>query len=206
MGRRLLPAAVAALLSAGCVPVSHPVGDVEKAEPDKGLVGKWTAPKKAGPLAALSTFEELVIDVPAVKGNAKGLMRAVPDNAPDGELWFYTATVGKHAYANTIQAPDGKTDETRFGKEGRFAKWKEAEVKRFYVFRYARAGDTLAIDCGNNDTFAKLMKAANVPDDGQKYVPYFLTPSDWFDKSLGKDGADKVFDGSNTVTFKREKK
>ena len=85
---------VAALLSAGCVPVTEPVGDVEKAEPDKGLLGTWVEPKPKGRAAPLTMFEELTIDAPAVKGNPKGLMRTATNNdSPD--IWFFTATAGK---------------------------------------------------------------------------------------------------------------
>src|SRR5205814_1625579 len=94
MVRRLLPvAALVAITSAGCVPVTEPVGDVEKAEPDKNLVGTWNG------------SGEIAIDVPEVKGNPKGLMRAVSDgkvNDPENVLWFFTTKIGKHMYANVV--------------------------------------------------------------------------------------------------------
>ena len=52
--------------------------------------------------------------------------------------------------------------------------------KRFFIFRYIRDGDTLTIDYGNSDAFAKLMRVADIHDDGAKHVPFFLTPADWF--------------------------
>src|SRR2546423_1469624 len=108
MLRRLLPpVALAALVCVGCVPVTEPVGDVEKAEPDKALVGKWTVTGGDGPAKTLDV-KALTVDAPDVKGNPKGLMRAImnPDGG-DNENWFFTTTVGKHTYANVILAPNG---------------------------------------------------------------------------------------------------
>ncbi len=90
-------------LSAGCVPVTEPVGDIDKAEPDKALVGEWNDNRTDQVFC--------VIDVPEVKGNPKGLMRM---KWVGHSTWFYPTTIAKHTYANVIQ---GK--ELDFGKEAR---------------------------------------------------------------------------------------
>ena len=56
------------------------------------------------------------------------------------------------------------------------------------------------------------MSATSAPDDakfendGRKDMPRYTTPAGWLDKYLAKTGPDKVFDGSNVVVLKREKK
>ncbi len=198
---RYLPLFAAALLGGGCVPVTEPVGPVEKAEPDKALVGKW-AVKKINGLAASFAVESIGITAPEVKGNPKGLMRGSMNDERD-PMWFYLTTVGKYTYANVIVG--GGDDEPNFDKEGAFAKWEKSTKKKYFVFRVARDGDKMVLDCGNNETFTKLMKAANVVDDGAKHVPFFHPPAGWHTKTLGKDGPDAVFDKSNRLEVVREK-
>src|SRR5262245_28397449 len=98
MVRRLFPLFAVGLV-AGCVPVTEPVSDIDKAEPDKTIVGKWTATKANGFAASFKT-KAVTIDVPDVKGNPKGLMRFIESsskpNVPELVSWFYTSTVGKH--------------------------------------------------------------------------------------------------------------
>lgn len=196
------PAAVAALLSAGCVPVTEPVGAVEKAEPDKKLVGKWTVARGKG-LAGMLNVSALEIDVPVVKGNPKGLMRnAENDKAP---LWFFTAAVGKHTYANVVLSANGG-ESPKFDKEGTFAEWKKGENKQFFVFKYALDGDALVLDAGNLDTFKVLAKDNMFDDDGGKHIPFFKTPAGWLAKHLDKSGPAKIFDGTNVLELMRDKK
>ena len=204
--RSLVPIALAVLASVGCVPVTEPVGVIDKAEPDKGLVGTWTVTKAKG-LVAMLGVETLTVDAPDVKGNPKGLMRATTaENINDGELAFFTATVGKHTYVTVLVGTGDNDRAPRLHKEGEYAKWQKTEKKRYFVFRYERTGDALTLDCGNHDAFRKLMDDAKIDSSGPKYVPHFETPAGWLDKYLAKTGPDKVFDGTNVIELKREKK
>ncbi len=204
MSRRSLLLFAFAVLAPGCVPVTEPVGDIDKAERDKALVGTWSVTKAKG-LAGVFSIRTVIVDAPDVKGNPKGLMRALWDEK-DSDLWFFTSTVGKSAYM-TVFVGSGNGDKPPvLHKEGEYAKWKKEEVKRYFVFRYERDGDALTIDCGNYETFPKLMQDAKIKGDGSKHIEYFATPAGWLDKYLAKSGPDKVFDGSNVVVLKREKK
>jgi hypothetical protein len=202
---RLTPLLAAALLASGCVPVTEPVGDVEKAKPDEPLVGKWS-PSKGGAIVSVFDIKSLAVDAPAVKGNPRGLMRAVwAGDGQEDELWFFPASVGKNTYVNAILGPADGVAAPDFGKEGGFAKWQKQEQKRYFVFRYTRDGDALTLDCGNADTFSKLMKAEGIRDDGAKSLPFFYTPAGWLAKYLDKTGPQKVFDGTNVLKLKRAK-
>src|SRR5207244_9773831 len=112
------------VLASGCVPSMHPLSDVTTAEPDKNLVGTWeNKPKKPG-------GRPLTIDVPAVKGNPKGLMRAYnPDRRGREEAWFFVSTVNKETYANVMfdKTEKGFAD---LNKEGEFERWRFADAKR----------------------------------------------------------------------------
>jgi hypothetical protein len=202
MLRRLFP--LFAALCAGCVPVTQPVGDIDKVGPDKALVGKWSAAKARG-TPVVFNIKSLTVDAPEVKGNPKGLMRAImnPGNN-ESELWFFTTTVGKHTYANVLLGAADRTDVPRFAGEGNFARWKKG-IKRYFVFRYVRDGDTLTIDCGNNETFAALMKDAKIRGDGGKPFEYFDTPAGWLARHLDKTGPGKLFDGRNSLELTRDK-
>jgi len=205
MSRALLLFALVALFTSGCVPVSEPLGDIDKAEPDKALVGKWTVTKSAG-LSAQLDVTKLALDAPAVKGNPKGLMRAVKNGETDSELWFFTTTLGKHTYATVLVESGGDSDEPKLGKEGEYAKWVKADKKRYFVFRYALDGDKLTLDAANYEKFKEAAKAANLADDGSKHFAYYSTPAEWLAKYLDKNGSDKIYDGSNVLVMKREKK
>ena len=202
--RYLFPVlAAVALVGVGCVPVTEPVGAVEKAEPDKELVGKWTVTKSVG-LADAFRLKALTIDVPDVKGNPKGLMRAVMKSDDEKPIWFFITTVGKHTYASVILKDD--PDRSDFTKEGGFADWKKATGKQYFIFRYARDGNELTIDCGNNDTFNALMSDSKIKGLGAKPIEYYETPAGWLAKYLDKTGPEKIFDGSNALMLEREKK
>jgi hypothetical protein len=206
MSRRLLTLLVFAILSPGCVPVTHPVGDVDKTEPDKTLVGKWTTTDGDGIPKALEV-KAITVDAPAVKGNPKGLMRAIlTQDGRDTELWFFTATVGKHTYVSLILSENDNDLPPKFNKEGDFAKWKEQTKKYYYVYRYASDGDRLTLDSGHNEKFDALMKDAKIESDGGQSIKFYDTPAGWLDKYLDKTGPAKLFDETNYLKLKREKK
>jgi hypothetical protein len=200
---------VAAVLSVGCVPVTEQAGDVEKAEPDKELVGAWSTQKsKSTGIAALIKVGVLTIDAPEVKGNPKGLMRGVmkSDDDTESEVWFFCTTVEKHTYASLIMDAGKGKEVPKFDKEGAFAKWKKEPIKPYLVARYARDGDKLTLDYGNNEVFNKLMKDEKIKGDGNKVIELYSTPAGWFAEYFGKNAPDKVFDGTNMIELKREKK
>lgn len=207
MVRRLLPfAALIALFCIGCVPVVEPVGDIEKAEPDKGLVGKWTVTKSGG-LAQLLDVKALTVEAPEVKGNPKGLTRGIFNTGDqDTEMWFFVTTVGKAQYASGILGSADNNEPPKFGKEDVFAEWKKAESKRYFIFQYTRDGDKLTVDCGDYSKFCTLMKDSNIAGDGSKHIEHFNTPTGWLAKYLDKTGPEKVFDGTNRMVLTREKK
>lgn len=182
------------LLLAGCVPVTTPLGDVTKAEVDKQLVGKWQRDHD-------SVIAEA--DVPAVKGHPKGLMRAVRDikNKPDNTLWFFTSTIGKHSYMTAYVEPGNEVKYADFSTEGAFDRYTQAREQRYHVFRYAVEGDKLVFN-GNPGAFRDVMKAAKIEMVDDKY---FKTPDGWLAKFLATKDADKVFDGTNRVSYTRVK-
>jgi hypothetical protein len=195
MSRRLLAvlALVAfAVLSPGCVPVTEPVGDVTKAQPDKNLPGVWEGDTT------------LTITLPEVKGNPKGLMRVVSRQGERGEpstLWFFTTTIGKHTYANIVLA-DG-FEGVLFEKEGAFADWQKRETKSYFIFRYKLDGDKLVVDGGNREVVEKLMKTEKFEQVNQNF---FKTPAGWLTGYLEKNDPCTIYDASNSKTYTRAKK
>ena len=186
MSRRTLLFVLAPALLVGCVPVAEPLGDVDKAEPDKRLIGTWQ----------MTGAQDYEIDVPAVKGNPKGLMRAVGNRMPDepaNSFWFHLTAIGKHTYATIYldQEADGKFAD--FRSEGAFAKWQKGTNRRYFVFRYTLDGDRLTVDGGNDKAVEKLMADERI----EKAGSYFKTPVGWLAKFLDKHAGDAIFDGSN---------
>jgi hypothetical protein len=193
------------LFAAGCVPVTEPVGPIDKAEPDKNLAGTWTVVDASGS-AKSADPQEVVVDVPEVKGNPKGLMRALTKRGGD-EVWFFVTTAGKHTYASLILAPNDVGGPLKFSKEGAFEEWQKAENKWYFVFRYARNGDKLTVDCGNHSAFTDLMKDEKIEANrGDKPLEFYKTPAGWLAKYLDKTGPAKLFDKTNYLDLKREKK
>jgi hypothetical protein len=196
MSRPLLALFAFAVLSPGCVPVTEPLGDIDKAEPDKKLLGKWQG-----------DGEKLEIDVPAVKGNPKGLMRVV-SVMPGGErasCWFHCTTVGKHAYA-TIYLDWGRPVGNLFADfpdEGDFGKYAKGDARRYCVIKYALDGDKLVLDPGSEKPFEALMKGAKIEAENGVW---YKTPAGWLAKYLEKTGPDKIYDGSFGWTYRRAKK
>lgn len=117
MRRYFLPFAVA-LAAYGCVPVTEPLAPIDKAEPDKDLVGKWAVKKSKGQLVQLFEFDALEVSAPAVKGNPKVLMRwSTTGKAETLTAWFYLTTVGKDTYAS-ILLPEASGQALSLDEEG----------------------------------------------------------------------------------------
>lgn len=180
-----------AVLFAGCVPVTEPLTDIEKSEPDKALLGKWSDPKNK------STF---VVDIPEVKGNPKGLMRATFSqvNVPPEEYWFFVARVGKADYIQMLveRRVDSKLS---FAKEGAFAAWQKSDVRGYWIGKYAFDKDSLTIDGGRAETFKAIMKREKFAGSKHDYTTFFATPAGWLAKHIEKNGPDEIFDGKGEV-------
>lgn len=189
MSRRWLPLFVL-LFAPGCVPSNDPLSDPEKAEPDKALLGEWTADE-----------HRVTFSVPEVKGNPKGLMRlsaAGPDGGDPQHLWFSPTKLGKHTYANVLMTPGTIKDKdayAQFDKEGGYAKWAKDAQKWVVVALYAVEGDTLTINQGDFDAAATRMSKEKfaLPDHSGKGPMWYKTPAGWMAEFLTKNGPDEFF-------------
>jgi hypothetical protein len=193
---RWLPAACFVFLLTGCVPVSTPLSDPTKAEPDKRLLGKWlrTDPGNTG------TDE---VDIPAVKGNPKWLMRAVHNNMPDQSgqaFWFFTTTIGKYGYMTVFLENGNGAQFADFRKEGAYEKYTQNKERRYFIFQYTIDGDKLVVDGGNHTAVKEVMEAAKIGtvNDGP-----FQTPEGWLAKYLTNPGPDKIYDRTNKQDYRR---
>jgi hypothetical protein len=178
-------AAVAALLP-GCLFVTQPLSDPNKAEPEKRLLGKWEGSR--------GRLRE--IDCPAWKGNPKGLMRC-REYGEYGEyeyaFWFFTTTIGKHTYLTIFH--DSQDKPADFGQDGAFEKWNKLDGRLYQVNLYVLEGDRLTLHAGGQRA-EELMKAELIPavqGPGQP-APYFKTPPGWLAKYLEQHGPEKLFD------------
>jgi hypothetical protein len=192
MSRRLLAVLALlafAVLSPGCVPVTEPLSDISKAEPDKNLLGAWEGDTTT-----------LMITVPETKGHPKGLMRAGTwkDGRETSSEWFFTTTIGKHSYANTIVP----SDDGSFDKDGAFAEWQKEPTKRYFIFRYTIKGDKLVVDGGSGTAVESLMKSEKFEQDDK----FYKTPAGWLAKYLDKNNPDTIYDQSNAFKYARAKK
>ena len=184
----------AVLLAAGCVLVTEPLSDVNKAEPDKDLVGKW--------LKNASSPDDLVIDHPAVKDNPKGLMRVTTGTAGQASvIWFYCSTVEKKTYVNCLADRAANGGSPPLEKPGEFAKWEKSKTRGYVVMQYTLSGDDLTVDVGEEKAVEKAFAAAGFEKEKDKY---YRTPDGALAKYLATD-ADKVFNGQGKATYKRAK-
>ena len=187
-------AAVLVLLP-GCVLSEHPLSDMTKAEPDDRLLGTWESTEK--PAA-----EPLVIDVPAVKGNPKGLMRATHPGRPDKNgVWFFVTKVGKQSYANVMfdKTEKGGAD---LHREGDFEKWKVARATRFLVMWYAVDGDVLTVNFGDEKPHAAAVKAAGFESRGE----FAQSPPGWLEKYHTDKGYEGFYPKKLAQTYRKVKK
>src|SRR5262249_33258873 len=207
----LVPLVLFAVLLPGCVPVTESLSDPDKAEPDKRLLGKWQ--RRVG-----DEIRGLEIDSPAVKGNPKGLMRAVyngQEDDPKNAFWFFTTTIGKHTYATIYLDPRDNMaplpEFADFRKEGAFEKWNKGKDRCYFIFRYVLDRDKLTVDGGEMEAMKKLMQAEKIEGMPSRLVPglgmrYFKTPSGWLATYLEKSGPQTLYNGTNVQEWQRPKK
>jgi hypothetical protein len=182
-------AAVAVLLP-GCLPVTEPLSDPEKAEPENRLLGKWEQ----------LDGTRCQIDCPEVKGNPKGLMRCRrPSN---GDFWFFTATIGKHTYWNVLS--DADWDQfPDFGQERAFERWNKPGSRLYHVLHCVVEADRFTVRWWGSRAQDKLgaeqiplVQIPLVEGESRRKLPgYFKTPPGWLAKYLEKNGPESVFDG-----------
>lgn len=215
MSRPLVVLLAFAVLSPGCVPVTEPVGDIDKAEPDKNLVGKWVSAAKPKEEPSLK-----IEAAPEVKGNPKGLMVMTPTGypfpggkEPEVQLYFFVSTVGKGQYGSILVDADHRLGLLALEKEGEYARWSKGAGRRYVVFRYDAGKDGLTINSGDEDAFRALMKDENIPRDDKKVAPqtkdqdrfYYKTPAGWLAKYLDKQGHEKLFPAAKDTKYAKEK-
>lgn len=195
MFRRLLP--LAALFAVGCVPVTEPVGDVTKAEPDKNLLGEWTDPK--------NDKDALKIELaPEVKGNPKGLMRIVSTEDKKKEsVWFFVSAIGKQTYGNVCVDTERTKDLPDFSKEGEYARWSKGKGRAYFVIKYVAGKDELIINSGNEKVFKTIAEGAKL---SLKDKIAYETPAEWLTKYIDKNGSDKIFPADIDAKITRAKK
>ena len=208
MSRAISAFVVVGLISTGCVPVTEPVGDIDKAEPNKDFIGSWLDQEQEP--------RQWVVDHPEVKGNPKGLMRVrvlekgkkLEDLKPKDALWFFTASAGKHAYANMLVVSNKpkKVDwEPDFAREGEYATWAGHPQRGYWVAHLAIRGPVVTIDYGNLEAFRALMKKENFMELGE----FYKTTPGWLTRYLEKNDPTGIFDsgkGTQTLIRKNEKK
>ncbi|HJZ53920.1 MAG TPA: hypothetical protein VKE74_03130 [Gemmataceae bacterium] len=209
MSRRNLYLVPLVALLPGCVPMTEPLSDVHKAEPVKGLIGKWRSEMKD------RDYYWWEIDRPEVKGNPPGLMRIVVGGriaGPQQAMWFYSTRLGKHTYMTTLAEFVPGRDRPQIqnpelDREGEFADWEKRDRRRYFVTRYTldedRDGDRFATYYGNPDAQAEVMKAEgiglNATEDAYK------TPPGWLAKYLTEKGPDKLFPPPYVTVYRRVK-
>ena len=193
MNCRVLVAGMVVLV-AGCIPVTEPVGDIDKAEPDQRLVGTWKQVDGED-----ATF---IVDVPAIKGNPRGLMRATrlekgqkrEDASADSSFWFFTATIGKRSFANFLLVQgDRHYEPAQLGNAGDYASWAKNDKRGFGIAPYSIDGKKVIVwyadNHGENRKLDKLLKENGITAEGGIYRP----KPGWLKKELEKGGLEGIF-------------
>ncbi len=199
MFRCWVTAAAVASALVGCVPVTEPVGDLESAEPDVSLIGTWTheGGKK----------DNIVIDVPKVKGNPKGLMRVNFRENSDGKPsahWFFVTAVGKEKFGNAcVELEDEDTGWVYFEKEGAYPKWAKGKGRAYLVFRYSVDRESIIVNFGDERETKKIMKTQGIEATSANV---FKTPAGWLGNYLKKSGANTLFAAAQSKKLTRSMK
>jgi hypothetical protein len=203
MSRCIVVNLVLAVSSAGCVPVTDPVGDINKAEPNQALIGSWRDNEQAPRL--------WVVDHPEVKGNPKGLVRLrvlergqkLEDVKSKDSLWFFTANAGEHTYANLLvlaNTPKKVEWEPDFTRPGQYDEWTKHPQSGYFVARLAVKGPVVTLDYGNSDAFKALMNKQNFMEIGE----FYKTTPGWLTTYLEKNSPTGIFNsGKGTQTLTR---
>jgi len=213
MLRLILVLGIIAVGGSGCVPVTEPVGDIEKAEPNKDLVGLWAAAKKP-----TSDTSRVKIDLaPEVKGNPKGLMQITflgfPLDPEGTQFFFFLTAIGKDQYGNLLlDVKDRPLPRIAdFRKEGDYGRWARGTGRRYVIFRAAASREKLILNWGDEDAFGALMKDAKIPRDDWNItsddhkVFAFRTPTGWLAKYLEKNGPGRMFPEKNNLEYEKQK-
>jgi hypothetical protein len=192
-----------AILFTGCVPVTNPVGDIDKAEPNKDLIGTWRDDERQPRL--------WVVDHPKVKGNPKGLMRLrvveqgkkLEDLKSNDMVWFFAATAGKERYANVLvlsTKPEKLNWSPEFEREGEYDRWSKHEQRGYWVTRISVMGQVGTIDDGDHRAFESLMKDHKFMEMGE----FYAIPRGWLAGYLEKNGPGAIYNsGKGTWTLSR---
>jgi hypothetical protein len=212
MSHRILTLFALVIFSPGCIPVTEPVGDIDKAEPDKALLGTWVLAEKQTP-----EMNKVKIELaPKVKGNPKGLMLMTflgyPFPKEGTQFFFYLTTIGKEQYGNLLLDINDlrRLKIAHFNKEGEYDKWSKGTGRRYLVFRTAATKDGLIINWGDEVAFKALMKDEKIPQDDKnlstedKKIFSFQTPAGWLAKYLEKNGRAKIFPADADGKFVKE--
>jgi hypothetical protein len=191
MTRRMLYLTAVILLLPGCVLVTEPLSDPEKAEPDKRLLGKWElrSVRELGQWRQNHHRLLYEIDCPAVKGTPKGLMRFATKG-----FWFSCTPIGKHTYFTVYINNDRELAD--FGQEGDFEKWKKRKDRLYRVVLYVLEGNSLTICEGDNDKVKAVMEAEGIQSRlSESLEPVYKTPPGWLAKYLEKNGPGTLYEG-----------
>ena len=196
----LVPLVLIVALVPGCIPVTEPLSDPNKAEPDKGLIGTWHG------RSLLGDFGDCVIDSPDVKGNPKGLMRAVWHKEKANDLttfWFFSTKIDKNTYATIcLESRGDELEWADFREEGAFKKWNKGD-RRYYIWWYKLDGDKFTLNYMDREDMKNLWRAENKIEDAGSY---FKTPPGWLAKYLEKNGPETLYDGTYKAEWVRAKK
>jgi hypothetical protein len=198
MSRSIPLLAIPAFLAPGCVPVTNPVGDIDKAEPDKELVGTWISTKNPSDIVRFEIRE--------VKGVPRGMMPlTVLGTQPERDpYWFFVGKVGKEKFGNVCMNIEGDKKDVLpdFGRGDAYERWAGSRSRFYAVFRYTASKDQITLNLGDEKAFEAIAKEEKLtqPKDG-----LFETPAGWLAKYIEKNGSNRLFPEAKETTFKRKK-
>ena len=198
MSRRFLVLFAFAVLSSGCVPVTNPVGDIDKAEPDKALLGTWVSTKNPSDIVRFEIRE--------VKGVPKGMMpMTVLGTSPEREpYWIFVSTVGKEKFGNLCMDTNANKRDVlpNFTNADVYEEWSKSKSRVYVVFRYSTGKDEIILNFGDEKAFESVAKAEKLI---KKKDELFETPVGWLAKYIEKNGSDKIFTDAKDVKYERKK-